>query len=118
MLETQKIAREIAGVGLAGMVGNDVVGNRIQAFIRLHHFGLVNGLHLNVLHAIFLLDGTNVFHRELEHVLITDCIGDDVFMQTFVKQVFRGAPSVYVSAEEFSAKIGVPVNPNICTLGK
>ena len=96
MLETQKIARELPGVGLAGMVGNDVVGNRIQAFICLHHFGLVNGLHLNILHALFLLDGADVFHRELEYVLITDCIGDDVFVQALVKQVFRGAFSVYV----------------------
>ena len=87
---------ELAAVGLAFVIRNNIVDNRFQTLGRLHYLSRINGLHFNVFDLIFLLDGANVFHRELEYVLVTDRIRDDIFMQTFIEQVFRGAFSVYV----------------------
>ena len=106
--------REVLAVGLAAMVGDDPVDDAFSPVRVLEEFPGVDARDLLVDQAAVLApELAPVFDREFEDVLVADGVGDDILVQLLAEQILCRALAERVPAA-LSAKIGVPVKPNIC----
>ena len=72
---------ELRVLGLRLVMVDDVVGDLLQPFGRVHQLLGINSLHLDVYiisRPVFLLIPADILHREPQHILILDGICDGV----------------------------------------
>ena len=72
----------------ATVVGNDVVGDLFQTGRGLHNLCCVDSFYLDVLDAILAFEGSYVLDGKLQGIFVADCIGDQVAVEPFSKQIF------------------------------
>ena len=81
----------------AAMVGDDPVGDLFEALFVLEKLLCVNPCNLFIdQRAVAALQLPPILNAKAQHVLICDCIGDDIIMQAFCEEVSGGAFAVLV----------------------